>query len=582
MAYFDNKTGNPYPEGEPEVVSQSWFRRKLTQLGNNIGLNDLYRQQKDYYKLIEQIAPWVGPFFRRAADLNVKQELNAAENQRNNAADSRSSAFEKYQKDNSTENLGSLVSELAKEQEARFERKDSRSDFRTAQRMGQLKTGVLGDIFNFSLQASLSFFSSWWERNKVVSTYKELVQAELAGPREVNFTDLRKSKNPIVHEAARYYYKKAWYRALPDLTGLIRLIPLAFFIFKPELKDKPNHPLWKIAEQMDGMNLLLGTKTMFFTWYAFARQTGSYYAAENLWNKTEGIQNLSGRTMNQNVLPGEFVRWQEIRSLYEALREEQPAMKLAEFTINDPLTSRMFEQASRYLNHTYMPKLFAVSSQNKFQHDLKDKKLTHAMLIDLMGTGGLRVQDAIPSAIRLEVIANQGKNGIKAAMAELRRVDHILQKIQRPERGDFSTQEEAANALHQYFVKLESVAKEFLGEAWPPRYIEKEIVPGYVSYYFNGKTPAPEIVEKLNAAIANSGLKYDETGLSEADIDRVAERVAEKLMQQRQQLSLKADTHAKNTGTWVEHTKSSVSKSAEKAENFVAVAAANNNISLVK
>lgn len=582
MAKFDSHSHTPYPEAE-HPPEQSWLRRKLTQLGNNIGLNDLYRQQKDYYKLIEQIAPWIGPAFKKMADLRAKEDLDAAEQKRNLAADDRAQAFEKFKAEPTDASRNEALIKLGEEMQIRHEeRKPLRNEYAAAQRIGNLKTGVLGDSVNFGLQATLSYFSSWWERNKVVSTYKELVQAELPAAREVNFGDLKRSKNPIVHEAAGYYNKKAWLRAMPDFLGLIRIIPLIAFSKKPSLmtdNSRTSSALWKIAEKMDGMNLLLGAKTMFFTWYAFARQTGSFYAAENLWNKTEGIRDLTNRTMNRNVLPGEFVRWQEIRSLYEALREEQPQMKMAEFTINDPLTSRIFEQVARYTNHTYMPKLFAVSSHNKFQQDLKDKKLTHAMLIDLMGTGGLRVQDAVPSAIRLEVVANAGKDGLKAAMTALRKVDTILQKIPRPSRTDYATQEEAGEALFVYFTKLESVAKEFLGDSWPPRYVDKEVIPGYISYYFDGKLPEPETFKRLNGAIANGGYRGEETMLSEAELDKVADRVAEKIMQRTQQLSPPPD---KEETSWASRNTPPAAKIPEKSENFAAMAAANNNISLVK
>lgn len=302
-------------------------------------------------------------------------------------------------------------------------------------------------------------------------------------------------------------------RLLPDFTGLIRWVPKLYFMNKrrmhgkdgwslPENKNKADNLMWNAAEYLDGIRMLLGFKTIFFSWYFLERQTGSFYEAENLWRKTEGVNSLPNRGLNQNVLPGEFVTRQEIATLYQRFRDENPQFGLANYTPDDPLASRNFEQVARYLNHKYSPKLFAITEGDK-QKDLPGKVLTHAMLIELVGSKGLRVEDALGSAIRLEVMAYYGGlGGAKEGIRQYRKVSKILEKILHPQPEDYTTLNERVEAVREYFTKLEGVAKEFLGDAWPPHHIVHEVKPGFIKAFFGDAPLSREQLRYMDEALA--------------------------------------------------------------------------------
>lgn len=346
----------------------------------------------------------------------------------------------------------------------------------------RIRVGRMVDALNGIFQIGLSYLSNWDDKIRTVRTYEKLVKEELGLDRPVVFSDLKRSNNPMIRDTAEYYARKSLYRLIPDFFNFIRFIPLG-----AKALGTKAYNFTQPLEEVPGITASLGLKAVYFGWYFTERQTGSHYVLLNLWNKTEGVSNMSNRALNQNFEPGDFIRWQEVRKLYECLRKEQPQMKLAEFTPDDPLTSRVFEQAARYLNHSYMPKLFAIAEQKEKQKDLQGKYLSHAMLVDLVGSGGLRVEDALGSAIRLEVMAHYGeKNNISAGLKEFRRVSEVLNKIKRPTREAYATQDEAVEALHTYFAQLDGIAREFLGDAWPPKYIEEQIKPGYIEYFFKG------------------------------------------------------------------------------------------------
>jgi hypothetical protein len=145
---------------------------------------------------------------------------------------------------------------------------------------------------------------------------------------------------------------------------------------------------------------------------------------------------------------------------------------------------------ARYLNHSYVPKIFAIAEQKEKQNDLQDKYLSHAMLIDLIGSGGLRVEDAIGSSIRLEIMAHYGnKDNIGPGIKKMHEAEKMLSKIHRPKLTNYATTDQGAEALHTYLTQMSNVAEHFLGDAWPTRYFEKEIKPGYIEYFFGGKLP---------------------------------------------------------------------------------------------
>ena len=180
----------------------------------------------------------------------------------------------------------------------------------------------------------MSWFSARSEKDALARVYGDLVKRELGLNRPATFKDLRHSNNPIIRNAADYYRRKARYRYLPDFLGLVRWIPFA-------LKKTPLYRFTKWLENTDGITLQLGAKTGFFTWYFIRRQTGSYYEAERIWNKTVGVKDLPNRAVNRSIQPGDFVNTQDIVALYESVAKE---LELQRFTPDDPLTSRLFDQ----------------------------------------------------------------------------------------------------------------------------------------------------------------------------------------------------------------------------------------------
>lgn len=372
----------------------------------------------------------------------------------------------------------------------------------------RLRIGRIADSVNGVFQIGLSYLSNWDDKSRTVRTYEKLVKEEFDLDRAVTFSDLKHSSNPIIRDTAAYYSRKALYRIIPDLFNFIRFVPLAA---KP-LGDKAYSAL-RIMEEIPGLTVSLGAKALYFGWYFTERIEGSHYALKKLWNKTEGISTNTNRQINQNVEPGEFVRWGEISKLYTYLRQEHPQMGLAPFTQDDPLTSRVFEQVARYLNHSYQPKLFNIQESKEKQEDLKGKYFSHAMLVDFVGAGNLRVDDAIGSAVRLEIMAHYGaKDNIGPSMKKLREANQMLQKVVRPQLKQYASVEEGAQALQTYFTQVSNIAEHFLGDAWPTRYFEKEIKPGYIDYYFGGNLSLEkkqELLQKMTVALPQAELTME-------------------------------------------------------------------------
>jgi hypothetical protein len=370
-----------------------------------------------------------------------------------------------------------------------------------------LKWGLAADTLNTVYQVGISLLSNWDDKNRMVRTYEKLVKDELGLNREVKLNDLLQSKNPIVKDAATYYNKKSILRTMPDFTGLIRWLPTLAGggknLTETGVAKENTSSLYKATEFLEyapGTTLAAGAKTAYFGWYFSERRTGSHYNIMELWNKTEGLSKTN-HDVNKNVQAGEYVKWQEIRTLYENFRKEHLHLKLEEFTIDDPLSGHVFEQVARYMNHTYMHKLFMVSTPDKAE-DLHGKRFTHAMLVDLVGSRGLAVEDSIGSAVKVEVMARYGKESPSVGMEQCRKVSALLQKVQHPNRVDYATQDEAVEALHAYFKEVDTIAREFLGNEWPPKYFANQIKPGYIKYFFEDKDIPPEKFEYLMQAMA--------------------------------------------------------------------------------
>lgn len=436
----------------------------FTSIGNNIDLVTLYARQKDYYKLLEMVAPFISGIslrsfikFTHAAKLDehergIKERLM-------NGSDSefRQAYREKMQLEAAVE----------------------KATVNTAKGLDAAHTGF---------QVGLSAFSAWWEKSSTVRVYQKVVQQELQLDRPIKFSDLKKSANPIIRNAADYYSLKSLVRYIPDAFGLIRFVP-AVTQYVPFIHKfiKPLH-----LEKIDGVAALLGAKSAYFTWYFIKRQTGSHYELARIWNKTEGIKYPPNRAVNQNINPGELVTQDDIIALYRNVAKEQ---NLPDFTLDDPLTSRVFEQVARYLNHNYTPELYQVKRPAEQTPDLKDTTFTHARLVELFGTGGIDKDDAMATAIRLEVLTRKGYAAYHA-------ISFRLQHIKRPDEKRFKTTDDAAAALSDYLSTLDREAKIVLGEAWPPKYVEEEIRPRVLQAYLGKgfKPLAPEKAVEQNIA----------------------------------------------------------------------------------
>ncbi len=493
-------------------------------LANNIDPLNLYARLKDYYKGIEIAAPWMADILTRGAITSEKSK-KFQENKSNmqNAAQKFSQLDQdpsKWSKKDANKSKG-----WARDFVVGFwKNKNLRDEESNADRVSKLQTGVAGDTAFFGIQALLSWFSGWAEKEQVKRTFGDIASVEFKKPKaELNLKDLRKSKNPLLREAASYYGKKAFLRSITDFAGLLRWVP--FLIYKVQDKGVLGTKFLKATEENklinhssgekstrlgrnlnrvekfgDGIKALMFAKTFFFQWYFSSRQTGSFYEAKNIWNITEGIATAPNRALNENTDTGEFVTRQHITKLYQRFQEENPEMGLAEFTRDDPLSSRVFEQTARYLNHTYMPKLFAISEPGK-QQDLPSKNITHAMLVEFVGTGGLRVEDALGSSLRLEVMAYHGSKGVRNGIEKYHEVSAVLENLPRPERGHNLSQEETVEQVREYLSQIDAIGREYLGSHWPPKYMNEELKRGFIKAVFEGKQISQERIDYMASAI---------------------------------------------------------------------------------
>ena len=343
--------------------------------------------------------------------------------------------------------------------------------------------GVAVDVVNTAFQLGLSGYTTWWERQALVLTYEKLVSEELKLNRPVKFSDLKQSENDLVRNAAAYYDKKSTLRWLPDLAGLVRLVPVALGQVDKLTggKTQLDNKYTGVLRDVPGIPAGLGAKTLFFSWYFASRQTGSHYELARIWNKTEGISKMPNRAVNSNVNPGELVTSEEITALYESVRKERGQR---EFTVDDPLTSRLFEQVARYLNHQYVPKLYAEKRPDLHVDgslkDLQGTQLTHAKLITLFGSGGIDINDALATALRIEVISRLGTEAYKD-------VNNQLKRIQRPNENLPNSQFESE--LATYMGKIDALGKAALAEQWPPHYVQERLLPAVDAAYRGGEVP---------------------------------------------------------------------------------------------
>jgi hypothetical protein len=167
------------------------------------------------------------------------------------------------------------------------------------------------------------------------------------------------------------------------------------------------------------------------------------------------------------------------------------------------------------MNHTYRRKLFAINEPKK-QVDLPRKRLSHPMLIDLLGNNGLKVNEALTSALKLEVMAYGGSQGVKEGEVNMQKgielfrdLNEKLQSVHHPNRkdyGNFDNPEELQRAVEDvrtYFEKIEELGKHYLGNAWPAYYISRELRPLYIQNMFRGTTLSTENFRRITSALAD-------------------------------------------------------------------------------
>ena len=404
----------------------SRLRHKMEMIGNNVDQINLFARMKDTYKIFESISDFVTLFI--GANLGYRYAKSEHE-------------------------IKSLADEINHNKKINL----------------GVKIGVATDVTNTAYQMGLSRYSYWLEKREMQRSYGGIVQEELGLTRPATFEDMKRSQNPIIRDTAHYYTKKNLWRSLPDLAGLIRVVP---FILGAVSQKARESNFVQALKLIPGIKLGLGMKTAFFGWYFASRQTGTNYALRRIWDKTEG-QAPNLRSFNHGVLTGELVNSEEITKLYSEYTKDY---EKREFTVNDPLTGRIFEQIARQLNYNYMPDLYLAKRAELFEegpnqekgrarkYDLMGTNMTHAKLVEFVGSDGVDVDDALLTAIRLEVLARKG-------VTEYRQLNEQLTNVHRP--STTLSQEEYEQGLIHYFDTLSHYASNALGEAWPPYYVAR-------------------------------------------------------------------------------------------------------------
>ena len=146
---------------------------------------------------------------------------------------------------------------------------------------------------------------------------------------------------------------------------------------------------------------------------------------------------------------------------------------------------------ARYLNHAYTPKLLAerYNENADFLRDLSDTQLTHARLVELFGTKGIDINDALASSVRLEVMARRG-------IGAYHMVSQQLEKVTRPGKAEFITRAEQEAAIDRYIATVNQIARETLGSEWPANYVNNRLNDKRIKQsYFEDLSQTPAVAE---------------------------------------------------------------------------------------
>lgn len=532
-------------------------RAVLTRVGDNIDLINFYAREKDWYRIFDVIGTFtsvgLSNIFARYLD-PVKQGINKLKKEHSELTKKVNTLTEqrtKIQREKVTylESLNGAASDPIKLDQ--FHLRETKTDIEASsvnldrrkvlehlekfQGKGKFYGNLLGDLLNTVLQLSISKYSAWWEKKSLVQIFEDYVKQEQSLS-HVSYNDLKRSKNPIIQRATSYYDRKDKYRTLPDYLGLIRVVPLI-----GRLLGKESKFYWatKWLEGVSGVQLGLGAKTAFFTWYFVERQTGGYYQFKRIWNKTEGVLNPDNRNVNQSTIPGELVTQEEIAKVYREVAHDRG---LQDFSPDDPLTGRIFAQTAMYLNHHYIPKLLQDKKPDLNFEEFEGTAFNFSSLVELYGTAGINIKDSYATAVRLEVLAHKG-------FKEYREVDAIIKQFHRPEKSEYPNNTEFRTALIGYMDKLDRVAEDHLGDKWPKKYIVERIRPGlFVSFNLTPdyKFMSAEQVAKVkakagmsNAPIVNAfpqGAEKPATSYSEAHPKQATDSHTQRITQERETL----------------------------------------------
>lgn len=437
------KSGNAVSRGIFSVAKQ---------IGHNIDLVTFQGRVKDLYKLGDTIGVAISLGLRAFHRKFITDPVNPAKNFQEGmrkvaeaAPESKMAAMESALQGHS---LDMLQAENAKD------RKNA----------SILVGNRWADGLNFFAQLGIALTSNAVEQEKLTRVYEKALKQEF-GVDKVTKEHLKTSTNPIIRDSAEYYGRKAKYRMAPVFLGLIHAIPMVAKWFG---EDKAPYKATKFLEEFSGSDASLGGMAAYYVWYFAKRQRGPFYQLDDLWDQTEGITSAENRSINRGVNPGTLVTSEKITKLYDEVSKEQ---NLPAFEVTDPLTNRIFDQISRYLNHEYMPLLYRVKKPDtKLHEELEGSHFTHADLVTLFGNKAIDINDAYATAVRLETLARKG-------IAEYRQVNEELAQVIRPEKNRYATNEQFATALDTYLGKLDAIAERTLGDAWPADYIKTEIRP---------------------------------------------------------------------------------------------------------
>jgi hypothetical protein len=351
------------------------------------------------------------------------------------------------------------------------------------------------NLVNTLLQSGILGVGISLDKIYATRVFEGLIREEgiVTKDQKVNFSDLHKSSNPLVKIAAGRFARKNFARILPLASGLLPIIPEATRHMSnlDEHGFKANSGPYKYTkwiEMLPGSNTLLGFIAMYFG-YSLTRQPDSFHQFQHIWNKTEGVLNVDNRIINKGIKPGEMVTSQDITALYDVVSKE---LNLTPFTIRDALSSRLFEQVARYLNHHYIPELFEVQRPDlhdkERKGDLIGTSFDMAKLVEFMGKGGMDIDDSLETAAKLEVISRKG-------IAEFHKVSKQFEKLRRPHPENYTPSEFKAR-IKDYMKDVHTVAVNALGEAWPPYYVTNSIS-NKLSVAYLGEELAKELGDEI-------------------------------------------------------------------------------------